>query len=53
MLQLLKPVRPRARAPQQEKPPQREVCAPQQGVAPLTATRESPRAAMKTQRSQK
>ena len=33
VLQLLKPVRPRAGAPQQEKPPQREASAPQPGVA--------------------
>ena len=44
---------PRARALQQEEPLQREVRAPQRRVARLTATRESPRAAMKTQRSQK
>ena len=41
---------PRARAPQQEKPPQWEAHAPQQRVA---ATRESPRTATKTQHSQK
>ena len=43
----------RARAPQQEKPWQWEAPAPQRRVAPLTATRESPRAAVKTQCSQK
>ena len=44
---------PRACAPQQEKPPQWEVRALQQRVTPLAATRESPRAATKTQRCQK
>ena len=53
MLQLLKPTCPRARAPQQEEPPQWEDRAPQGRVAPLTATRESPHTAMKTQHSQK
>ena len=44
---------PRACAPQQEKPPQWEARAPQRRVAPLLAvTRESLRAATKTQRSQ-
>ena len=43
----------RARAPQQEKPPQWEAQVPQPRVAPLAATRESPRAATKTQHSQK
>ena len=43
---------PKTHALQQEKPPQWEAHAPQQRVAPITATRESPRAAMKTQRSQ-
>ena len=36
---------PRARAPQQEKPPQGEAHALQRRVAPLAATRESLRAA--------
>ena len=40
-------------APQQEKPRQWGACAPQRRVAPLDATRESPYAARKTQRSQK
>ena len=44
---------PRARAPQQEKPPQWEAQAPQWRIAPLAATRESLCAAMKTQQSQK
>ena len=44
---------PIARALQQEKPPQQEACAPQQKSTPAAATRESLRAAMKTQRSQK
>ena len=44
---------PRAHAPQQEKPPQWEARAPQWRVALLRATRESPRAATKTQCSQK
>ena len=44
---------PRARAPQQEKPLQWETRTPQQRVAPARPTRESPRAAMKTQRNQK
>ena len=44
---------PRARAPQQEKPPQWEARAPQRRVALLIATRESPCAATKTQHSQK
>ena len=35
----------RARAPQQEKPPQWEARAPQRRVAPLAATRENPHAA--------
>ena len=43
----------RAHAPQQEKPPQWEARALQLGVAPFAATRESPRAATKTQHSQK
>ena len=44
----------RVHAPQQEKVPQRkETCAPQRRVAPLTATRESSGAAMKTQHNQK
>ena len=43
---------PRACPPQQEKPPHREAPAPQRRVAPLTTTRESPRASMKTQRNQ-
>ena len=42
-----------ARAPQQEKPPQGETRAQQQRVAPIAATRESPRAATKTQPSQR
>ena len=44
---------PRAHAPQQEKPPQWEACAPQQRVAPTPATRESPHAATKTKCSHK
>ena len=44
---------PRARALQWEKPPQWEARAPQQRVPLLTATSGSPRAAMKTQCSQK
>ena len=44
---------PRAWTLQQERPQQWEACAPQRRVAPLTASRESPRAATKTQRSQK
>ena len=44
---------PRARALQQEKPLQWEARAPQLRVAPLAATRESPRAATETQHSQK
>ena len=44
---------PTACALQQEKPVQWEARAPQCRVAPLTATRESPRAATKTQSSQK
>ena len=43
---------PRARAPPQGKPPQWEACSPQRRVAPLAATRESPRVATKTQHSQ-
>ena len=53
MPQLLKPtcLEPVLR---NEKPPQWEACAPQRRVAPhLAATRESPRAATKTQCSQK
>ena len=38
--------------PQQEAPSQ-EVHAPERRAVPLAATRESPRAAVKTQRSQK
>ena len=34
---------PRARAPQQEKPPQREACAPQQRVAPACRNLEKAR----------
>ena len=41
----------RAHDPQQEKPPQWEARAPQGRVALLTATRESPHTAMKTQGS--
>ena len=52
-LQLLKSTCSRAHAPQQEKPLQGEVCAPQWRVAPLTTTRENPRAAKKTQQSHK
>ena len=44
---------PRARAPQQEKPPQWEARAPHEEEPPLAATRESRRIAMKTQHSQK
>ena len=44
---------PRARAPEQEKPPQWEARAPQGRVAPAAATKERLRAAMKTQYSQK
>ena len=44
---------PRARALQQKQPPQWEACALQRIVAPLSATRESPHAALKTQSSQK
>ena len=46
---------PRAPAPQQEKPPQWEAYVPHcnEEQPPLAATRESPRAAMKTQSSQK
>ena len=47
------PCAPRARAPQQEKPPQWEARAPQQRVALLAATRENLCAATKTQCSQK
>ena len=39
---------PRARAPQQEKPPQREASAPRRRAAPACRTRESPHAATKT-----
>ena len=52
--QLLKPVCPRAHALQQEKPPQWQACAWQlESSPPLASTRASPRAAMKTQHSQK
>ena len=56
VLHLLKPI-PRAYAPQQEKPPQPEACAPQWRVplyapAPLTATRESLHKATKSEGSQ-
>ena len=44
---------PRARAPQQKKPPQWEARALQQSRPHSPQLRESPRAAMKTQRSQK
>ena len=44
---------PRARALQQEKPPQWEAHALQRRVDPLATTRESPHAAMKTQCSQR
>ena len=45
---------PRARTQQQEKAPQWEACAPQLETSPLlTATRESPHTATKTQHSQK
>ena len=44
---------PRDCALQQEKPLQWEACTPQRRVAPLAATRESPRTATKTQHSQK
>ena len=44
---------PRACVQQQEKPPQWEACAPQWRVALLTATREIPQAATKTQPNQK
>ena len=47
---ILKPVRPRACALQQEKPPRWEAQAPQWRAA-LTATRENPSAATKTQHS--
>ena len=44
----------RARTPQQDKPPQWEVYAPQlESRPPLSTTRESPPAAMRTQCSQK
>ena len=43
----------RVHALQQEKPPQWEACTPQLESALLTAIRESPRAAVKTQGSQK
>ena len=52
-LQLLKPTSPRTQAPQQEKPPQRETHTRQLEEPPLAVTRENPRAAMKTQHSQK
>ena len=41
-LQLLKPTRPRARTPQQEKPPQREVRALQLESSLLATTGEKP-----------
>ena len=43
---------PRARAPQQEKPPQQEARAPQLESGPYSVTRESLGTAMKTQHSQ-
>ena len=43
---------PRAHAPEQEKPPPREVQAPQPEQPPLNAARESPCAARKTQHNQ-
>ena len=43
---------PRACAQEREKPPQREAWAPQLDEALLSAARESPQAAMKTQLSQ-
>ena len=51
--QRLKPTCPRACIPQQEKTPKCETHASQWRVAPLDATRESPRTATKTQCSQK
>ena len=52
--QLLKPLHPRARAQQQEKPPQGEARSPQLDSNPLlTAARESPCTATKTQHSPK
>ena len=53
MLQLLKPVRLEPVLLNKEKAPQWEACAPQRRVAPARRTRESPRAATKTQCSQK
>ena len=50
---ILKPVHPRAQAPQQEKPPQWKPAHHNKEQPPLAATRESQRAAMKTQCSQK
>ena len=52
MPQLWKPARPEP-VLRNEKPPQWEARAPQWRVAPLATTRESSRAATKTQRSQK
>ena len=49
--QLLKPVCLEPMLRNKEKPPQWEACAPQRRVAPTRATRESPRAATKTQHS--
>ena len=46
MLHLLKPVRPRACAPQREKPPQLEA------HMPLSTLKEGPQTAIKTQRGQ-
>ena len=53
--QLLKPTHPRAHAPRQEKPPQREAQALLQRVAPTPCSLhlDSPHAATKTQHGQK
>ena len=50
--QLLKPEHLEPVLHNKEKLPQWEACAPQQRVAPLATTRESPRTATKTQGSQ-
>ena len=44
---------PRLCASPQEKPPQKEACAQQQGVPPLSTIRESLHKATKTERSQR
>ena len=50
--QLLKPVHPRARAPQQEKPLQREDCTAMKSSCRWLQLEKSPHKAMKTQGSQ-